>query len=250
MGKVRMARGDIVFIAVVMLLVGVILGTSFAPKSSQEGTKYAELQEERAVSMIMPAVDSEGNGVAGTLFTTVKPGSGKILLDTSSVLNYLDTQLSGRIAARAAGSYAKINLSNIDIIYTIRVNASIVEGPSAGASMAIAVLLALNNATDGNIAMTGTINPDGTIGQVGSIIEKAAAAKQHGASLFLVPKGQSQAEQTKREKVCNNVGSLKVCKINYNKQAIDIGPHVGIEVREVANIEEAYSYFTGNATTG
>ena len=39
--------------------------------------------------------------------------------------------------------------------------------------------------------MTGTINPDGGIGPVGGIPHKLDAAAQQGASLFIVPEGQT-----------------------------------------------------------
>ncbi len=37
------------------------------------------------------------------------------------------------------------------------------------------------------VMMTGMINPDGTIGPVGGILEKASAAASVGAKLFLIP---------------------------------------------------------------
>jgi len=52
----------------------------------------------------------------------------------------------------------------------------------------------LDAITDGDLTRgyyvvgTGTIAPDGTIGAVGGAAEKALAAEQDGAQLFLVPK--------------------------------------------------------------
>src|SRR3989344_3838606 len=152
---IKVKKSEIAFTIVVMFLVGFIAGMHFLPREVQ--LSQPNLDSEVVVSMALPAVDNEGNGVAGTLYTTVKPGTGKILVDTSKVLNYIDTQLSARTAASAAGNYAKVNLSSLDIIYTIKVNASIIEGPSAGASMALSVLLALENKTADGIVITGTI---------------------------------------------------------------------------------------------
>ena len=222
--------------ALVIFGAGIIIGSGISSRQA------IELDAERTADMILPAVDSNGNGVAGVLFTTVKPGSGRILLDTSKILNYLDTQLSGRNAAIAASNYAKANFSSIDIIYTIKVNASLIEGPSAGASMALSVLLALDNKTSDGVAITGTITPDGSIGRVGAILEKAKAARASGVRLLLVPTGQSVTEQTMREKTCNT-GPLEICKIAYGTRSVNIGMEAGIEVREVATLEEPYSYF-------
>ena len=169
--KISLAKNDIVFALVVVFLLGFWAGINFAPQHQQNAIN---LEDERVVKLSLPAVDNEGNGVVGVLSTSVKPGNGKILLDTSKVLNYIDTQLSGRVAASAAANYAKVSLNNIDVVYTIDVNASLIEGPSAGAAMSVSVLLALENKTAmQNIAITGTINPDGSIGKVGAVFEKA-----------------------------------------------------------------------------
>lgn len=244
----KIKKHELVFALAVAFLVG-FAASDIVSSISQQQYAQPEVGEERTVAMLLPAVDSEGTGVIGTLYTTVKPGSGKILLDTSRILNYLDTQLSGRIAAKAASDYAKVNLSGMDITYTIKVNASLIEGPSAGSAMAVSVLLALENKTADNITMTGTINPDGTIGVVGSVLEKARVAKANGAVLFLVPKGQSTAEETVRARTCNRVNGAEVCRITYTAQTINISSALGIEVKEVRNIGEAYGYFV-NGTRG
>src|SRR3989344_5859168 len=178
---IKMRKLDLGFALVAFLMLGVLIGVQIVPKSSGQ-LAQPNLEGEVIITMPLPAVDSDGNGVVGTLYTTVKPGSGRIFVDTSRVLNYLDTQLSARTAAAAASNYAKVNLSRLDITYAIRVNASIIEGPSAGASMAVSVLLALENRTSDSIAMTGTINPDGTIGKVGAVLEKGRVAKENGAT--------------------------------------------------------------------
>src|SRR3989338_2386621 len=239
---IKVRKSEIVFTIIVMFLAGFMAGTQFGSRS-QEQLRQPELGVEVVVSMALPAVDSEGNGVVGILYTTVKPGTGKILVDTSRVLNYIDTQLSARTAATAASNYAKVNLSSVDIVYTIRVNASIIEGPSAGASMALSVLLALENKTSDNIAITGTINPDWSIGKVGSILEKGLAAKENGTKIFLVPQGQSTAEKTTRNTTCSRFGQMDVCKVNYDAETIDISSYLGMEVHEVKDLHEAYQYF-------
>jgi len=215
---IKVKKSEIAFTIAVMFLVGFIAGMQFVPREVQ--LNQPNLDGEVVVSMTLPAV-----------------------VDTSRVLNYIDTQLSARTAAKAASNYAKVDLNGLDIIYVIKVNASIIEGPSAGASMALSVLLALENKTSGNITITGTISPDGTIGKVGSILEKGLAAKANGARTFLVPKGQATAEKTTRNTTCSRLGSMDVCKVNYLAENINIESYLGIEVHEVANLEEAYRYF-------
>jgi PDZ domain-containing protein len=45
-----------------------------------------------------------------------------------------------------------------------------------------------------DVAVTGTINIDGTVGAIGGLVQKTSAVKQLGANVFLVPADQG-AEQ-------------------------------------------------------
>ncbi|ASS69144.2 MULTISPECIES: S16 family serine protease [unclassified Paenibacillus] len=63
-------------------------------------------------------------------------------------------------------------------------------GPSAGLMMALAVYdrLTAGDGTGGlKVAGTGTMSPDGSVGAVGGVAQKVAAAAAAGADLFLVP---------------------------------------------------------------
>jgi len=67
-----------------------------------------------------------------------------------------------------------------------------VGGPSAGLmySVAIVDLLTEGDLTGGHlIAGTGTISPDGSVGQIGGIAEKVVSAIAEGAEYFLAPSG-------------------------------------------------------------
>jgi hypothetical protein len=66
-----------------------------------------------------------------------------------------------------------------------------IDGPSAGALMTSAVLAGyLGDTIDPTVTMTGTINPDGTIGPVGGIPHKIQGAAAAGKTTVLVPGGQ------------------------------------------------------------
>lgn len=67
-----------------------------------------------------------------------------------------------------------------------------VGGPSAGLVLAIAIVdkLSPGDSTGGaEVAGTGTIEPDGTVGPIGGISHKIQAASEVGATEFLVPAG-------------------------------------------------------------
>jgi PDZ domain-containing protein len=73
-----------------------------------------------------------------------------------------------------------------------------VGGPSAGLAFTLGVInkLGAGDLTGGQIvAATGTINSDGTVGDVGGVAQKTVAVRNAGASVFLVPPGEYQEAQ-------------------------------------------------------
>ena len=66
-----------------------------------------------------------------------------------------------------------------------------VDGPSAGGLFAVAIMAALaGEKLSPEATMTGSINPDGTIGPVGGVAAKLRAAIQLGKTRFCYPIGQ------------------------------------------------------------
>ena len=105
-----------------------------------------------------------------------------------------------------------------------------IDGPSAGALKTVAVLSLLRgDKLDHTITMTGTINPDGTVGPVGGIPEKVAGAAEKGIKTVLIPVGQRNST--------NMAGELV--------DVVDLGKRKGVEVREVQDVYDAYQAFTG-----
>ncbi|MBS3056168.1 MAG: hypothetical protein J4473_01900 [Candidatus Aenigmarchaeota archaeon] len=145
-----------------------------------------------AVSINIPAVrEGSDSGVLATLDVELKPGTGKVYVDTLP-LTKIDTQGSARISKKAVEQVLNTDLSGYDIFYTIRSDANIVGGPSAGSSMAIALMAEyLNLPVKEGISLTGTINPDGSIGPIGGVREKAIAVKSINETTLIVPKGQT-----------------------------------------------------------
>ena len=195
-------------------------------------------------SIIIPAVDDEGNGVTTVLTVQIIPGEGRVLANIDKLLFWTDTQNSIRTSSRVASNITGMDLSDYDIIYTIETNATAVEGPSAGAALTIATIAALESRPiNPRVLITGAINHDGTLGPVGQIFPKANAAKEIGADMFLVPLLQSQEITYQTRKYCEKVGLAEICTTEKVPRKITISEEVGIEVKEVKNIEEALDYF-------
>ena len=233
----------------VAVMVLVLVSSYFSLILKTEITVKEEEPEKTAVefhgiSMNVPAVDNEGNGVATKLMVESKPGRGGTLVDVDQLLFWVDTQNSIRIAKQVAKEYTGMDLSNIDLIYSVETNASVIGGPSAGAALTIATVAVLENETlDPKVIITGTINSNGGIGPVGEILAKAKAAKDVGATTFLVPDGQAVQTYYTPIEHCRRYGAMTYCTTEYKAERVDVSRDAGINVEEVSNIQEAIEYF-------
>jgi PDZ domain-containing protein len=73
----------------------------------------------------------------------------------------------------------------------ITINTQLVGGPSAGLAFTLAIVddLTPGDLTGGKrVAVTGAINPDGSVGEVGGVEQKAITARANGIQLMIVPK--------------------------------------------------------------
>lgn len=229
-----------------------VLLAIFSPTEQLEITatpdkKIAEVQQTiNFVTISVPAVDNQGNGVVAKLKVQAIPGEGRILTNIDNLFFWVDTQFSIRIAEMVAENITAIDLTKIDLIYTIETDASVIEGGSAGAALTIATIAVLQNKTlPTDVMITGTINPDGAIGPVGAVFAKAKASKDVGAKIFLVPESQGSQVNYQPERKCEQVGPVTFCTTEYKAQKIDISKDIGIEVKEVSTINEALKYFEG-----
>jgi predicted S18 family serine protease len=195
-------------------------------------------------SIVIPAVDEEGNGITTTLFVQVMEGDGRILVNIDKLIFWTDTQNSIRISTKVASNITKHELSKYDIIYTMFANSSSVEGPSAGAAIAIATIAALEHKKiNQKVFITGGLEEDGRITPVGEIMTKAKVVKEMGGELFLVPPNQSQTIIYETKKYCEKKGYMEICMSEIVPKKINISDEVGIKIIEVSHIKEAMQYF-------
>jgi len=168
-------------------------------------------------------------GVISEMTVSVSEGDGSIFVETWP-LSEIDTQASARLAASVASELSGFDPFQYNFYYSITSSSSVIGGPSAGAILTVASVAALNGwEVDPDVMMTGMINPDGTIGPVGGIYQKAMAASEFGIKTFLVPEGQS-------------IVSIDEESIDLKEYAPD---NWGMEVKEVSDIQDAVYEFTG-----
>jgi PDZ domain-containing protein len=111
-----------------------------------------------------------------------------------------------------------------DLPFKVTIESGDIGGPSAGLAFTLGVLddLTPGELTGGiKVAATGTIEPDGAVGDVGGVAQKTAAVIHAGAKVFLVPPGEYQ-EAKKR------AGSkLKVVKVANLDEALSALAQLG-----------------------
>ncbi len=218
-------------------------------QKSEENVNHAKVarfigDDVRYATLMVPAVDNEGNGVTTTLVVGIMPGTGRTLADIDTLLFWVDTQNSIRTAKKVASNLTGVDLDNYDLVFDVETNASLIGGPSAGAALTIATIAAIEDKPlKDDVMITGSINHDGTIGPVGGITEKAKAAKNQGYSLFLVPLLQSKEVTYESKEHCEKLGFSEICTVEQVPKKVDVSKEAGIEVKEVGSVEEALQYF-------
>lgn len=118
-----------------------------------------------------------------TLITTSKTEKVKAIILRENKEVEIPLQIRGKaIGVRISDKY--------DLPFSVKVNLKNIGGPSAGLIFSLAIIEKLTKedlVRMRNIAGTGTITPDGTVGPIGGIEEKLIGASRAGVKLFLAP---------------------------------------------------------------
>ena len=124
------------------------------------------------------------------------------------------------------GPIDQVEFLDPDIPFDVGIESGAVGGPSAGLAFTLAILdeLTPGELTGGvDIAVTGTMNVDGSVGSVGGVEQKAAAVRDLGVDYFLVPTA---------------LGEERIALVR--ERAGD-----DLEIVPVATIEEALAFLEG-----
>jgi uncharacterized protein len=187
------------------------------------------------------------DGTVMTIEIFTHQGTGLVLVNTA-IPTGVDFQSSAKTAAEVAEKYLQTDLSDTDIIFSITADEDehlqAVDGQSAGAAMTVLLISSLQNKKlNDDVIMTGTINPDMSIGMVGGISEKSDAAGKYGAKTFLVPNKQGIifVEECNESKTGNFI--YKSCSSEQKSLSPITEDKYRMETIEVSNIKDALLYF-------
>ncbi|MCD6478491.1 MAG: hypothetical protein J7L44_01240 [Candidatus Diapherotrites archaeon] len=244
------SRLETLLFALFFLFSGMLIATLIIYFESPEELTVGKYPEREIVSgsshasVSIVAVSSDGIGIVGKGSVEIKPGKGRVLFSTNPFVEP-DTQYSIEVAKEVAEEVTGKALANQDVIYSIEAGrAELIGGPSAGAALCLATIAAIENKkVRSDVAITGTIQPNGSIGHVGAVLEKAQAAGKHGIKVFIVPKGQRNAIVYERKETEKRGPGFVFRRIYYEPKIIDLNEAMfeqyGMEVIEASNIYEA-----------
>lgn len=186
----------------------------------------------------------EDSGFVRDLDVSVAPGDGSINLEINNTAFEVDTQASSQNARDVADLHTDLDLkSDYDVYLDFDPEDEVITlgGPSAGAAQTLAIISAANEQPINNdVAITGTIEIDGSIGAVSGIEEKAEAAQELGFETVLVPEGQSVY-----------VPGIDVVEVGHIEEAMEfVGldaedveyPELELEVGDVSFVTEVWGY--------
>lgn len=201
-----------------------------------------------AVRMVESSYGASYEGIVLEVKIDIRSGRGDVYVNTNPRIG-IDLQSSVRTAVDVAGRILGINVSRYDYVVYVRGEreVDVVDGPSAGLALTLAIISAFEGKQlPSYVYMTGTINPDGSVGQVGAVLAKALAAAKHGAKIFLVPPGQSKdiVLEVREERTF-------IFTVRYLvPRQVDIGSYLknegyNVRVEEVSNVEQALKLIYG-----
>ncbi len=127
------------------------------------------------------------NGTARNVPLVVKRGDKEIEFSVRPKLGAEGTPMIGVIISQAA---------DIKLPVDVEIDTDGVGGPSAGLAFALDLMEELGRDVDhGNrIAVTGALDLDGTVGEIGGVKQKTIGVERAGIKVFLVPAGDNAAE--------------------------------------------------------
>jgi hypothetical protein len=159
-----------------------------------ESEKGGELPQTPVRTQIL--VTSGGVGFAIPMEVEIREGNGNLFLNIENAFYYTTLQQSVTRAYVAAMRATGVSLGRKDVFIRIgdpfKSRVVTIEGESAGAAVAVALVAAIEGRElRPNVLITGTVNERGVIGSVGGIYRKAEAARKAGATTLLVPPGEA-----------------------------------------------------------
>lgn len=116
-------------------------------------------------------------------------------------------------SARTIIGFRPFDTRVVTLPFEVDIETNSIGGPSAGLAFTLALIDELTEgelACGDQIAVTGTIALDGSVGPIGGLAQKVSAVHQNGVSVFLVPAGQSELQDEEQLQRLDDAGRGEV----------------------------------------
>ncbi len=119
--------------------------------------------------------------------TIDRPEVGELVVDVELTASPDDS-------SRTIVGFFPFDTRRVELPFELDIDTGSIGGPSAGLAFTLTLIDELTEGEltgGGDIAVTGTIELDGTVGPIGGLRQKASAVAQTGVDVFIVPAAQS-----------------------------------------------------------
>jgi PDZ domain-containing protein len=117
-----------------------------------------------------------------------RPGEGELTVD-------VELTASPDYPYRTIVGFYPFDTRRVELPFELDIDTGSIGGPSAGLAFTLTLIDELTPGEltgGGNVAVTGTMELDGTVGAIGGLRQKASAVAQAGVEVFLVPEAQGE----------------------------------------------------------
>ncbi len=129
---------------------------------------------------------------------------------------------------RTIVGFLPFDTQRVELPFELDIDTGAIGGPSAGLAFTLTLIdeLTPGELTGGqNVAVTGTIELDGSVGAIGGLRQKAAAVAQAGVDVFLVPTAQGE-EDIERARLAGGDG-LRIIPVATVDEALAVLEELG-----------------------
>ena len=182
----------------------------------QEGDTVVEVDGARTPTIEDLTTALSDNEPGDTVEVTVERADvGEVTVEIELLSASNDPQNEGDYQRPIIG-FVPFDSRSVDLPFEITIDTGEIGGPSAGLAFTLTLI---DELTEGDllggldVAVTGTIELDGSVGPIGGLPQKASAVRQAGIDYFLVPAGQTDLDAA-REVAGDDVELIPVASVD------------------------------------
>ncbi|MGH9134478.1 MAG: YlbL family protein [Ilumatobacteraceae bacterium] len=131
---------------------------------------------------------------------------------------------------RTIVGFIPFDTQRVELPFELDIDTGRIGGPSAGLAFTLTLIDELTPGEltgDQNIAVTGTIELDGSVGAIGGLRQKASAVAQAGVDVFIVPESQGEEDIARAERAGGD--GLRIIPVASVDEALAVLEELGGE---------------------